>query len=115
MKDLFGLELAPPARRPPRPGWERVDSATTKTWATYLHKRSGWMVRHCGHPTANWPYFAIKPGDSRTVVTHNGKGFHTIQAAFDAVEAVLQGTLVVTDSRCGARTLRVTTKEDDHE
>lgn len=29
----------------------------------WLHA-SGWLVLHCGHPTALWPYYALPPGVS---------------------------------------------------
>lgn len=116
MNTLFPIPAPAPTKgRPPREGWERLSPPGNKCFATYRHEASGWLVRHCGHPTANYPYYATKPGDDRTVVTHNGKGWRTCELAFLAVEAVLNGSLRVTDSRCGARTLRVTTEDDDHE
>jgi hypothetical protein len=26
----------------------------------YIHE-SGWVIEHCGHPTANWPYALYDP------------------------------------------------------
>jgi hypothetical protein len=65
-------------------------------------------VRHCGHPTANWPYYAIDPRHPDcTVVTHNGLGFRTLHDGCEAVEAVLRGDMVNTDEWCVAGVLRI--------
>lgn len=44
-------------KRRARDGWTRAGTEG-KLGAIYLHDASGWVVRHCGHPTANWPYYA---------------------------------------------------------
>ncbi len=89
------------------PAWERLSTPGDKCRAHWRH-RSGWEIRHCGHPTANWPYYAIDPAyPDRTTVTHNGKGFRTLRAAQAAVEAILAGTATATNDRCGPSTRRV--------
>ena len=45
---------------------------------------SGWTVRHCGHPTANWPWYGTRPDGS--MVTHkSGKAFQFLGDALKAV------------------------------
>ena len=47
---------------PERPEWVRIPGALgTKRGAEWVH-RSGWRVKHCGHPTALFPYYGIRPG-----------------------------------------------------
>lgn len=43
-------------------GWERVDPKpwNNKLVATWRHK-DGWVIRHCGHPTANHPWALYDP------------------------------------------------------
>lgn len=50
------------AGRKSRPGWiviqaEQIPGGKGKVWKHY----SGWVVSHCGHPTANNPYTARGP------------------------------------------------------
>jgi len=102
-----------PARSWRRPGWERLSRPGAKLDARWRHTASGWEVRHCGHPTANWPYFGVDPAHpGAATVTHNGRGFRNLATAFDQVEAVLRGDLVATDDRCGPTTRRITTTDD---
>lgn len=83
-----------------RAGWTRLSQPGDKLRACWEHV-SGWQVRHCGHPTANWPYYAIDPAEPcRTVVTHNGHGFRTLLIACEQVEAVLAGAMVATNEWC---------------
>jgi len=92
--------------------WVRLSAPGNKLGATWEHP-SGWQVHHCGHPTANWPYYAVDPTDNgRLYVTHNGKGFRTLVAAFAAVEGVLVGELVATDEGCGPTTGRIASALD---
>ena len=47
----------PPSRKElQRLGWrDENPRAGHKPTARYVH-RDGWLLMHCGHPTANWPY-----------------------------------------------------------
>lgn len=45
-----------------REGWERLSQPGDKCRAHWRHTASGWEVFHCGHPTANWPYYATQHG-----------------------------------------------------
>lgn len=115
MQTSFDFQTAPAATpREPRSAWVRLPGRSGKLDARYLHTASGWIVRHCGHATANWPYYAVDPAHPDVpTVTHNGLGFQTIDRAFSAIEKVLRGELVATDVRCGHRTRRITTHEDN--
>lgn len=64
-------------------------------------------MRHCGHPTANWPYYLIEPSTRLTVVTHNGLGFRTMMVAMDAVASILAGASKPTTEGCERRLMRV--------
>jgi hypothetical protein len=56
---------------------------------------SGWIVQHCGHPTANWPYYLVSPqGDSPIIASH-GHCFRTLQEAKAAVEGLHAGIYLV--------------------
>jgi hypothetical protein len=67
-----------------RPGWAKVER-----WK-WRHE-SGWEVRHCGHPTALWPYYGQHP-DGRPFLIPNGyadtAGGYAFQYLADAQEAV---------------------------
>jgi len=42
-------------------GWVRVDPKPwSKLHAQWLHT-SGWTMRHCGHPTAHFPWMLLPP------------------------------------------------------
>lgn len=102
-----------PVDRGGRPGWTRLSPPGNKCAARWRHEASGWEVRHCGHPTANYPYHAADPEHpGRVVVTHNGKGFRKLVNAWAAVEGVLSGDLVATNERCGPSTRRVLTRDE---
>jgi hypothetical protein len=60
---------------------------------------SGWMIHHCGHPTANWPYYLVAPKTGHIVLAQNGHGFRTSALAKDAVRAILAGYYKVKDNR----------------
>jgi hypothetical protein len=95
-----------------RPGWTRLSEPGRKLDAKWIHDASGWIVRHCGHPTANWPYHATDPAfPERCVVTHNGYGFRTLLDACMAVEAVLRGELVATNEWCLDHVRRLVTPD----
>jgi len=105
--------VAPRQQRGGEPGWIRLSPPGDKCNAHWRHDASGWEVEHCGHPTANWPYFATDPAyPLDATVTHNGRGFRTLKAAFAAIEAVLRGELVATNARCRLGTRRICTRWD---
>lgn len=79
---LFDLE-APAA---PEPVWVRYAGSLGKLDTVHRHTRSGWEVRHCGHPTANFPYFILKPDGERLLNPNNGRGFQRLELAKIYVE-----------------------------
>lgn len=97
-------------QRSPRgvpPGWERLSPPGNKLRAYWRHK-SGFVVQHCGHPTANWPYYIVDPEHpTRCLMTHNGLGFRTLAVAREAVEALVAGQIRATNERCGPSTRRL--------
>lgn len=91
-----------------REGWTRLSAPGRKCDARWRHKRSGWEVRHCGHPTANWPYFAVDPKHPEaSTMSHNGRGFRDLERAFDAVEDVISGAQIATGNACVAGVRRI--------
>lgn len=66
-------------------GWRRLSAPGDKCSACWEHV-SGVRVRHCGHPTANWPYY-IDLGAGRVEVDKTGRGFRLLVDAMEAVEA----------------------------
>jgi hypothetical protein len=78
---LLELELKPEAPAI----WERND-ARGKIGARYTHKPSGWVVIHCSHPTANFPYY-IQTDTGERILAPNGRGFRHVDEAKQAVEA----------------------------
>lgn len=75
-----------------RDGWDRLSDAGKKLAGHWRHD-SGWEIRHCGHPTANWPYYATSPEHDLMVVSHNGLGFWRLTDAMAQVEAAIEGRL----------------------
>ena len=70
-----------------RPGWTRLsDPKACTCYGRWLHNASGWLVEHCGHPTALWPYLVVRPGKD-PIIAPNGHAFRTLQIAMAAVEA----------------------------
>lgn len=43
--------------------------------------RVGVEVHHCGHPTANWPYYITAHWQDEIIVADNGRGFQLLEDA----------------------------------
>lgn len=69
-----------------RPGWERLRGGCGGVWR---HVSSGWLVRHCGHPTALWPYSIHDKANSTTRIAPNGHGFRKVVQAQEACEEMI--------------------------
>lgn len=80
--------MSRPAMRQ-REGWRRLSRPGDKCSALWLHEDSGWRVRHCGHPTANYPYYAVDPERPREPVGVHGRGFTSLLEACEGVEHIL--------------------------
>ena len=65
-----------------RPGWTRIRGGCGGLW---LFHRTGYRVRHCGHPTAIWPYHGETP-DNAMVFAPNGRGFQLLAQAQAHIE-----------------------------
>jgi hypothetical protein len=61
-----------------RPGWQVIRPGCEWSYR-------GWIVQHCGHPTALWPYLGWSPS-GEMIVGENGKGFRTLALAQAEVE-----------------------------
>lgn len=82
------------------PGWIKIHDHGLHGCGNGWAHESGWQVWHCGHPTANWPYFAAPPGYGHTCPQGNmlltggiglGLAFRTLRLAQEAVERVIAG------------------------
>jgi len=67
--------------------WERFGATDSTCAAAWRHK-SGYVVQHCGHPTANYPYYIIPPA-GEMILAENGRGFRLLA---DAKAEVLELT-----------------------
>jgi hypothetical protein len=68
-----------------RKGWTRLQGGCGGVWK----HDSGWLVRHCGHPTALWPYYGLRPEGGQMLLSGGfgvGIGFRTLALAQAAVE-----------------------------
>lgn len=73
------------------PVWVRFNGASGgHCGAIHVHE-SGWKVIHCGHPTANWPYYTESPDGKESRIGLNGRGFRYLVEAKKAVEAIVSG------------------------
>ena len=84
-----------------RDGWTRLSPPGRKCDTWWRHDATGWEIRHCGHPTANWQYYATDSRHPETVkVTHNGLGFYSLLHAFECIDGVISGRYETTDENC---------------
>ena len=97
-----------------REGWRRLSAPGDKCSTNWVHNASGWEIQHCGHPTANWPYYALDPSYPGTAtVTHNGLGFRTLRQAMEAIEHVLAGRWRATNENCFPSVRRIISPEQE--
>lgn len=91
-----------------RAGWTRLSpTGACKTVGRFRHDASGLVVRHCGHPTALWPYMILPADGGRAIVSWTGHGFKTLAVAMDVAERVARGGLSVVER--GVPVVRVDT------
>jgi len=67
---------------PRRPRWERLSAAGDKCGSHWRHT-SGWEIRHCGHPTALWPYMLTDPAGVGHLAP-NGRCWPSLNTAKEA-------------------------------
>jgi hypothetical protein len=65
--------------------WTRLRGGCGGIW----RHRSGWVARHCGHPTALWPYYGLSP-EGEILLAPNGYAFRLLLDAQNAVEERVQ-------------------------
>jgi len=84
------FDLSPFTVAAPSPVWERWGGGGImgQKGAVYLHIPSGWQVRHCMHPTANFPYYILTPDGP--VFAANGRGFQRLELAQQHLENLWQ-------------------------
>lgn len=71
----------------------------TRTLEPITHP-SGWQIVHCGHPTANWPYYLSAPDRNETIVSFNGRGFRSVCICTHIIEQILAGTFRISVENC---------------
>ena len=65
--------------------WQKTRRSLAGIW----RHTSGFEVRHCGHPTANWPYYVLSTA-GEMFVHPCGYAFRLLAEAQDAVERFLK-------------------------
>ncbi len=64
-----------------RPGWTREPGINGGTYGARWYHGSGAVVIHCGHPTANFPYYAVDAKGNVMVHPYGSKTFrHLLDA-----------------------------------
>ena len=86
------FDLAPAARVSPI--WERIPGPAElgSKGIIHIHTPSRMQVHHCGHPTANFPYFILDIQNERRILAPNGRGFQRLNEAKQHVEHLHNGT-----------------------
>jgi hypothetical protein len=64
-----------------------------KTGRFDRHDATGWEIHHCGHPTANWPWYAISPSGEH-FASDGGYAWRTLGKAHEHVEDLIAGKRV---------------------
>jgi hypothetical protein len=67
------------------PAWMRQGGNFGKIDTWYLHQATGCSIHHCGHPTANFPYYILTAAGER-ILAENGRGFMRLDLAKRYVE-----------------------------
>lgn len=82
MSEMLFSDAGPPRRIVEVGPWERISAGLSGgKGAVWRHRPSGWVIEHCGHPTALWPWAIYDPEGRGPIVSHNGRGFRTLDAA----------------------------------
>ena len=64
-----------------RKGWTRLRGGCGGRW----RHESGWIVQHCGHPMALWPYYLVAPNGEKHKA-RSGRAFQKLLFAQLAAE-----------------------------
>ena len=65
--------------------WTRVPGALGGSCGSRHVHESGWKVIHCGHPTANFPYYVEGP-DEKLYFAPNSRAFRRLKLAKETAE-----------------------------
>ena len=72
--------------------WEAWGNRPGRRYALLADgKRTNFVVAHCGHPTAHWPYYISRErgdGFCETILAENGRGFRLLAYAKTHAEAL---------------------------
>ena len=95
-------------RRTFGPDWTKDRAGHAGKGADWCHVPSGWVTRHCGHPTALWPYYVEHPDQPSTIVVSVNLGWKTAAVAREAILVLAKGgaTLVPHHTRASALCLQ---------
>ncbi len=73
-----------------RPGWTQLRKPDPGSkGGVWEHEESGWQVIHCGHPTANFPYYGVSPDGKERMLSGGielGMAFRYLSDAQEACE-----------------------------
>lgn len=72
----------------PLPVWTAIPGRVPKLHTRHVHNASGWAVLHCGHPTANYPYYVVTSAGAELVDPDTGRGFRRLELAKNFVVAM---------------------------
>ena len=70
-----------------RAGWTKTVSGRHGGCGARWGYSDGWAVQHCGHPTANYPWYGEDPHGHMILHPTNGRAFRFLRDAMAAVEA----------------------------
>jgi hypothetical protein len=65
-----------------------------RIYGEWRHTSGNYVIQHCGHPTANYPYMILArqaDGNARPIIASYGRGFRKLAWAQDAVRALVAG------------------------
>jgi hypothetical protein len=82
-----------------RAKWTRLSDPKASKCDQHWRHESGYEVKHCGHPTAIWPWYVVDPADrGLCLVSQSGYAFRKLSGAMDAVEGLVAGQLVALET-----------------
>lgn len=95
--------MSSPEPRPPRPGhadapWTRTPGPGGGTCGAQWHHPSGAVVRHCGHPTALFPYYGFHADGQRVVVRDGDEVFSCFKKLSEIKAAALSPSTGTSDN-----------------
>ena len=90
MKPKRGAQLALfELPEPPPPPWVKIRAGNHGGCGAVWEHTSGWQVIHCGHPTANYPWYAMSPEGKRLTLANGNFAFAYLKEIKRMVELEL--------------------------